>query len=287
MLTFGLPSVDYVEALYNYLQKIIPGLTFFRTMKVKDWLYGYYDPFGGFVASMNVYEGGTPLARYLYAAVGGTNETGFPKNQVYSGRLDTEKTKTYNRYMNRTNIYDFTTTYDEYSPTMKTTYYKQIWRDDVPIRGGDGGTYGTQVSDSDILAAFIPNIRRYVNLTFVKDKTYKGLDVSRFETIPGTFNTSATVKENAVFYQDPTGYDGFINISKVYDTPVFICTQHCYLCSDEALDMFEQYKYSSDWNPTTMIFPSPEDANFAEIEPLTGTGVDVLLNFDFRVSFKC
>lgn len=282
---FKLPSVEYVEKVYQYFLKIIPGLSFFKTMPLKSWLYGYYDYFVGFVSSMSIYEGGLPsLSPFSGIAVNSTDGNK-PKHVVKSGRLDTSVTKNYYKYYNSTILNKYGASYDEYSPTMTSYKYSKIWTEDIELQGGDGGQYGTQISDKDILPVFISAILRYVTLSYQKDDTYHGLDVSHFSTTDGLMNTSATVEENAKFSQYPNGYDGFINISSSYGCPAFINFMHCFQCSNEAQDMFEYYQYSTDSYLTDRITPQPSDQAFADIEPLTGTGVRVFLNFEFRLGF--
>ena len=283
--TFKLPSVQYVEAIYQYFKSIIPGLTFFRTMPYNNWLNGYYDPFVGFVGGLTIYEGGLPTLSPLSAIATNSSDGNRPRSVIYSGRLDTKVTKNYYKVYNSTIINKYGASYDEYSPTKQSYGYSKIWQEDITIRGGDGGSYGTEISNKAILPVFIGSIYRYVNLTHTKDVTYHGLDLTRFELQANTFNTSITMPSNAVYNQNPNGYDGFANLTSVFGAPAFINLQHCLECSTEAQNMFEYYEYDPDNYPGERIFPTSADMVYAEIEPLTGAGVRVFLNFELRVGF--
>ena len=282
---FSLPSVQYVEALYQYFKSVIPGLAFFRTLPYTSWLNGYYDPFVGFVAGMSIYEGGWPVLSPLFAVATNSTDGNKPANVVYSGRLDTKVTKNYYKIYNSTILNRYGASYDEYSPSMLNYGYLSVWPEDIAVRGGDGGNFGTEVSNKDILPVYVSAIYRAINLTYVKDTTYHGLDLSRFEVQNGTFNTSESVASNWMYNQNPNGYDGFLNLSTAFGGPTFINLQHCLLCAEEAQGMFEYYEYDPDNYPGERIYPSSADMAYAEVEPLTGAGVKVFLNFELRVGF--
>ena len=278
-------SSDCFTSIYNYLKGIIPGLQFFKTQPVASWIKGYYDPFVGFVASLSIYEGGYPIVSPLIAYVTNSTTVGSPQSAVYSGRLDTKLTKNYYKYYGSEFLKAYSLSYNEYSSTMSSFGYKNVWPADIRIQGGDGGTFGTQISDKDELPVFVGSILRMVNLTYSSSEVYKGLDVSLFLPKPGNFNTSASVPINWMFNQGPHGYDGFMNLTGQYSAPVFLSLPHCYLCEEVAANMFEYYSYSETSYLQNRVYPSPADSPFAYIEPLTGTGVNVGLFFELRVGF--
>lgn len=280
---FGLPNPLYVEALYNYLLKIIPGLTFFRTLTYQEWILGFYDPFVAFAKSLGIYGGGMPTLSPYGALATNSSEAGKPRSVVESGRLNTGRTKFYKKYMGSFPLKKYGMAYDEYSSTMTSPAYTNIWAKDINVTGGDGGQYGTKISDNDILEVFVSPIMRMVNLTYDHDFEYHGLSVSHFITIPTLLNTSDKVPVNADFYQNPNGFDGFMNMSAQYGVPAFVNLMHCFRCSEEALKMVEYYKYEEGTIGTKQILPSESDMPYADVEPLTGSGVRVFLNYEFRM----
>ena len=243
------------------------------------------DYFVYFMSQMDVYEGSLPTLGYTAAIVYYSSDVGKPLSMIRTGRLDTSVTKEYYKYYGNEAIYQYTTTYDDSLANKTRNVYKNPWRSNVTITGGDGGVYGTQISSDDILPVFVSTILRCANLKYVEDKTYHGLDVLYFEVEKGTVNSSATVPKNEIYYQDPKGYDGFFNMSMAYGAPAFIGFHHCYMCSNEAQQMFNYYEYSETGENhmgKLVAKPTSDDAPYGNIEPLTGTGIDVYLNFEIR-----
>jgi hypothetical protein len=284
-LKFQLPNVDYVKELYNYLIKLIPGLNFFQTRSYKQWMFGFVDPFGLYVKSLNIYQGGYPLAQYVGATATNTSEKDKvkPRNMVRSGRVDTKETKFYYEYVGSRTLRKYSESYDEYSPVMATYSYKDIWAEPIKLTGGDGGTYGTQIDDDEVLTVFISAVMRNVNLTYEKDTTHHGLDLSRFLPEPDGMKTAAKAPQNAKYYQLAHGFNGFMNLSSQFGLPVFISYKRCLECESSAQNMFDRYEYSGVGKVGKKITPDDDDTPYVEVEPLTGTGVNVYLNLEFRV----
>ena len=276
----------YVDAIYNYFISVIPGLKFFQKHSVSEFINGFNDTFASFVSNMSVYEGGNPIVNPFFNPTANVTEDNKPKHVVYSGRTNTQKTKSYIRYFNSQIINQYTTIYDEYSANKTRYYYKQLWPVNITIEGGSGsGTFGTEISDNDDISVFVPKLLRTLNLTYNSDLDYKGLEVSRFNLKPGLFNTSLSVPQNAIFSQNQNGYDGFMNISSQFGAPIFACSSHCYGCSNSAVNMIDYYNYSDGTYPSVQIIPSINDVSFADIEPFTGVGVRISIKYEVRVAF--
>ncbi|OMJ73391.1 hypothetical protein SteCoe_27947 [Stentor coeruleus] len=280
---FGLPNEDYVEAVYKYFVKIVPGLSLFRTLTYNQWINGYSDSFVSFAKGLGIYGGGLPTLNPLGAISIGTNETGKPKHVVETGRLDTAKTKIYKKYFNSTTLKKYTNAYDEYSSTMTTPVYNTIWPNEINITGSDGGQYGTKLNTNNPLIIFLSPLLRMVNLTHDHNLDYHGLSVSRFTPSSKLVKTSDQVPINSEYSQNPNGYDGFMNVSAQYGAPAFVSFMHCYLCDENAQKMVNYYKYKGGNTGNTQIFPSENDSPYSDVEPLTGSSVRIFLNYEFRI----
>ena len=284
--TFNLPSVEYVGVLYQYYLSVIPGFTFFKTKKYSAWLSGYTDPFVSFVKAIDIYDGGLPIFNPLANLSLDINEVGMPRHVVRSGRLDTKKTKQFYKCFNSTIFNRYQIGYDETTRGGNSSSNVNVWAENITVQGGNGGQFGTEISDRDTLQVFYLSLYRYINFTHSKDLTYHDLEVSRFSMDINTMNTSATVPENAKFFQTAQGYDGFINYTgAISGAPGFVGLRHCYLCSEEAQGMVEYYRYDPEAYPGERIYPGSGDVVYADIEPLTGVAVRSWLGFEFRVAF--
>lgn len=284
-LAFQLPSAEYVTALYNYLLKIIPGLSFFQTRTYGSWMNGFLDYYTYYVSNLSIYQGGMPTLSPYGATAANATDDGKPKHLVYSGRLDTTETKFYYKYFDSREILKYGNSYDEYSATMKKPVYTKIWNAEMEYDGGDGGQFGTQVNDEDTLTVFISAIYRNVNMTYDSDTTYHGLGLSRFLPVKSSMYTSAKEPDNSKFNQFAHGYEGFMNLSSQYNSPVFVSYKRCYKCEEAAQNMYELREYKGVGLTGDKIKPDSDDSPYAEVEPLTGTGVRVYLNLELRVGF--
>lgn len=280
---FVLPSVDYVEAVYNYFVKIVPGLSLFRTLTYNQWINGFSDNFVAFAKGLGIYGGGLPTLNPFGALSVAANETGKPKHVVETGRLDTGKTKVYKKYFNSTILKKYANAYNEYSSTMTTPVYNTIWPQNINITGSDGGQYGTKLNTNNPLIIFLSPLLRMVNLTHDHDFDYHGLSVSRFIPSSNLMKTSDQFPINSQYSQNPNGYDGFMNISSQYGAPAFVSFMHCYMCEENAQKMVNYYKYKGGNGVNPQIFPSEDDSPHSDVEPLTGTSVRIFLNYEFRV----
>lgn len=283
--TFKLPNEQYVQGLYNYLVKIIPGLSFFTTRNFGSWVNGYRDEFATFVASLGFYQGGLPTVNTVMAAAANQTDEGKPRHIVYSGRLDTGKTKFIYKYYNSRQIKRYMKVYDETSVNMSKWIYSDIWAEPINYSGGIGGSFGTRINNDDILTVYLQAVMRNVNLTYDTDVSYNGLTLSRFLADKNTLKTSSKVPENARYFQLPHGFDGFMNISAEYGCPFFVSFSRCYLCEDKALEMFNRFKYVDVGSFGDEIAPKPSDSPYVELEPLSGTGIRVRLNIELRIGF--
>lgn len=282
---FQLPNTEYVKGMYTYLTKIIPGLSFFATKSYKTWMSGYLDPFCYYVNKLSIYQGGFPVVGYVYATASNSSDAGKPRSMVRSGRIDTKQTKFYYKYLGSRVLKKYSLSYDEYSPTMTTPSYKDIWAEDIDLTGGDGGLYGTQIDDEDVLTVFISAVMRNVNLTYDSDSTHHGLEVSKFLPASNSMKTEVDAPENAKYYQLAHGFNGFMNLTRQNGFPTFISFKRCYKCETNAQNMFDRFEYESVGKYGDKITPNSDDSPYVKVEPLTGTGVNVYLNLEFRIGF--
>jgi hypothetical protein len=74
-----------------------------------------------------------------------------------------------------------------------------------------------------------------------------------------------------------------MNLSSQFGLPVFISYKRCLECESSAQNMFDRYEYSGVGKVGKKITPDDDDTPYVEVEPLTGTGVNVYLNLEFRV----
>jgi hypothetical protein len=282
---FKLPNEAYVEGLYNYLLKIIPGLNFFTTRSYSSWVSGYRDEFPTYMANLGIYHGGLPSVNTAMAAAANQTDKGKPRHIVRSGRLDTGETKFIYKYYNSRQIKRYRQVYDETTSDMKKWVYEDIWAEPINYTGGIGGSFGTRINNDDILSVYLQAVMRDVNLTYDKDVSYHGLTLSRFLPDKNDLKTSDKVPGNAKYFQLPHGFDGFMNISAEYGCPFFVSFSRCYQCESDALEMFDRFEYVDVGKSGKKIHPSPSDSPYAELEPLSGTGIRVRLNIELRIGF--
>mmetsp|Transcript_6674 Transcript_6674/g.6538 ORF Transcript_6674/g.6538 Transcript_6674/m.6538 type:complete len:996 (+) Transcript_6674:218-3205(+) len=279
--TFGIPS-SLIDPMYNYLLKLLPGYGLFATRTYQQWIYGVPDTFLAFVKSIDVYNGGYPLVPVIYPLKSFANETQTsPKHVVYSGKTSTKHTKAYYKYFGHRTMDMYSAKYSDWSPYQAVYAYSQVWGEEIEIEGGDGGNYGTHVHKDDRIPVFISSILRYGILTYKFSDTYNGLDVYFFHVDPDELKTSATVPANAKYFQLPNGFDGFFNISAQSGAPCFVSFPHCLYCEADAQNMVEYYEWTPEAPLSKRIYPyETHDMPWAKIEPYTGTGVSVVLNFE-------
>jgi CD36 family len=265
------------QFVYDYFIYIIPGLEFFSTRKVSNWLNGYFDPFLSFVGSSSIYEGGIPTLQPYGAVLPGPSDIELPQSVKCTGRRDTSVTGAYYKYLGSSTLKSYGSAYDEsFNPPTSYKYF-DAWPQEINVTGSDGSSFGTQRLKTDVISAFIAPLLRTVTLNYVEDTSYYGLNLFHFEPTPGILNTSA----DSIYAQYPNGYDGFMNLSQQFGAPVFVSFPHCYLCSEEAQGMLEYYEY----NTSNRIYPTHDDTSFTDVEPLSGGSIKVVLQFELRIGF--
>mmetsp|Transcript_2598 Transcript_2598/g.2381 ORF Transcript_2598/g.2381 Transcript_2598/m.2381 type:complete len:314 (+) Transcript_2598:757-1698(+) len=205
---------------------------------------------------------------------------------MLTGKGDTSNTRTYTKYYGSSIMNQFGRKYDANSSTSYSFGYTDIWNSDMQIRGTDGGQFGTRISKTDELVAFISPILRDISLEYRWKEKYNGLEVYFFTLNQSLVQTSATVPENANYNQFENGYNGFFNISSQFSAPVFVTFPHCFGCEPDAQNMIEYYSFASNSSLGPRIYPyATHDAPFVKVEPSTGAAVSVVLNFEIQVAF--
>lgn len=278
-------SPAQASVFYNYFLSFIPGLKFFEQKSISSFLYDTDEPFTKYVRNLDIYQGGYPALNPNISIVRNIDDNGKPKHVKKSGRLDTSQSGYYEKYYGIDLVKYYTLAYDDYSANQTKYVYNNIWNGDVPVGGCDGGRFGTGISKDNDISVFVQNLLREVQLAYSYEFTYQGLNLYRYIPKPGLLNTSESVPANALYNQNPNGFDGFFNLSGQYGGPVFVSFLHCYKCSEEAQSMVEYYEYSDNSSVMQRIYPSDNDSSYTDIEPFTGTGIRAYLAFEIRVGF--
>ena len=278
---FGLPNIDLVPMLYNYFTKIIPGFSFFVTAPYRESIVNRIDPFLGFVHNLNFYEGGYIAANPNTTLVSPTRDTkDTPPDVMHTGKSDSSDTRLYYKYYGSEILNMYSKSLNPYVEGGLSYQYFDIWAENITLKGTDGGYFGPRVDQEDELKVFISSILRYGSIVY-KDKTkYDDLDVYHFVLDPEDLKTEEEVPENAKFYQLKNGFNGFMNITEQIGGPFFLSLPRCLYCDEKAKEMVEYYAYSnsSDSYLSTRIYPHQSDGDsYAEIEPLTGVSVGLML----------
>jgi hypothetical protein len=286
--TFGFPNEVVVGYFYNYLLSSIPGFNFLPTLKYWEVMEGYYDELFSFVIKMTVLEGGVPTA-FPNRAVNEvlSDKEGMPKHVINTGKSDNGDIKKYVKYYGH-EVMDF------YGPVICvscengfTFGYTNIWDGNLTISGTDGGAFGPDVDSEDKLEVYVNTILRYVRLRFSKEKSYEGVTVKKFVIDDNALLTSDKDIFNANFNQYPHGYDGFMNLTTIFNAPVFLGQPH-FLGSDEkAQTMAEFYEYTTESSEylTKRIHPNyKHDDAYLYVEPTTGAAVSIMLKLQINVA---
>lgn len=276
-----------VEEMYNYFIRIIPGFDFFVTRTYKEWMDGTADPFLSYVKSIDIYHGGFPIIQPVYSLSASSQDPPFfPKNQMLTGKGNTAHTRTFTKYYGDQNMDKFGPIYDSNATDALGFGYKKIWNVEMPIRGTDGGEYGTRIKKSDSLYVFITSLLRDITLGYQRSENYYGLEVYMFMLDFDLVKTEQIVPENANYNQFANGYDGFFNMSSQFGAPVFITFPHCFSCENSAQNMVDYYAYSNTSYLKERIYPlESHDSPFVKVEPSSGSAVSLALNFEIQVAF--
>lgn len=277
---FHLPS-KYINLLYSYFLKIIPGFGLFSTYTVNEWLTGVPDVFLMFLSNMTVYEGGDPsIAALRMIATLTDDQKGTPQNIMYSGKGDASKTRQYYAYYGHHVMDMYWPGYNSSAPGASSWLYTDIWNGSQPILGTDGGQFGTRMEKEDMPYVYISSVLRWFQLKYLYSYTYHDVELYRYVMDNSLLETAATNPANYYFYQEPSGLKGFMNITTQEPGPVFVNLPHCYACDEAGANMIEYYSYPDADGNQVQIFPSQEaDQPFADVEPESGAGVKLVLLF--------
>lgn len=286
---FGFPNTQYVLSVYQYLKTIIPGsCSLFITRTANELMRGYPDPFTLFMYELEIYEGGYPtnvLAAPIASQTFDTKET--PRDVMYTGLSDSKKVRKYAEFYGNPNLIMFSSAYSEYTAYPGITYGpKNIWNGTIPIKGSDGGAFGTHVDTDDIQYVYIDSFRRWVKIEEDDSENYHKLKLHRYHVVSSVLQTAAKEPENYQFNQYPHGFDGFMNFTSQLNTPLFISLLHCYLCEEAGQQMAEHYAFSNTSYMSERIYTHQKhDESYVYIEPYSGTGVRVLLSFTANLAY--
>lgn len=280
MEEFNLPS-NFINLLYSYLIKIIPGFGLFATYTVNEWLTGVPDVFLSFISNMTVYEGGDPSVNPVARIATLTDDKkGTPQHIMYSGKSDVTMTRQYYAYYGHHVMDLYWPGYNASAPNASSWLYTQIWNGSRPILGSDGGQFSVRMDKSDQPYVYISSVLRWFRLKYLFSYTYHGVELYRYVMENELLDTAATYPENYYFYQEPFGIKGFMNITTQEPGPVFVNLPHCYGCSEAGMNMIEYYSYPGPDGSQVQIFPSEEkDQPYGDVEPESGAGVCLVLLF--------
>jgi hypothetical protein len=280
---YGLPSSQYVIAMYEFLKSVVPGRCMpFITLTAYELLNGFADPFTLFMFELEIYEGGypTPVMRAPIATPINDSESS-PRHIMYTGLSNSDDTRKYYAYYGAEDLKMYANAYSEYTTAPGIIYAnKNIWNGTVPFQGSDGGMFGTHVDKDDTQYVYVDSFRRYMQLEYEDTEHYHDLKLYRMHVNKDNLQTGDVVPENYQFNQFDSGFEGYLNFTSQYGTPLFISLLHCYLCEPEGASMAEHYAFSNDSYMGERIYTHQKhDESYVYIEPYSGAGVRVLLSF--------
>ena len=150
------------------------------------------------------------------------------------------------------------------------------WRENIPIRGTDGGQFNPLMSRSDEIWMFVSDIMMPLKFNYVRDVSVSGMNGWRYEADRTLLMDSTEHPDNGRFF---SGVHGTLNLTSVMGAPV-------YATKGRYFDIGKSEDYKSiivDRNGKNVVANAETDDVFMIVEPWSGMSLSaaqrLTLNF--------
>ncbi|XP_074651843.1 platelet glycoprotein 4-like [Tubulanus polymorphus] len=238
----------------------LAGENMFRTLTVKDMIWGYEDPFLKKIAPLMKAIGvDVPETIGIFIGQNGSDDG---VHNIYTGVKDIMKFNTLDRYNGQSEL-----------SFWRTPYCNRI----------QGSTDGTMwhpfIDESETLYIFNSGVCRSFYIKFDSRVQLKGVDLLRFVQ-PASVYANATINpDNIGFCMPDDGHcldSGVLNVSHCRQgAPVFMSEPHFYNAASKYIDAI------------IGIHPNKENhATRIDVEPYTGVGMSAKMKFQINIYYE-
>ena len=272
--SFNLPSAVYVQGLYTYLQKIVPGTGLFYTAPYHAWVDGISHPFLNFLYKTSIFEGGNPLSYPFFTIAGNnTDGPGYPKHVMNSGKSDIDKMRQYYKYYGSRFPVKYGRTMCVFCEGAYAYNTIQVWEHHNLLESGDGGKFKTYLDKDDKIKAYLDLIKRDIKLKYDDSEDYYGLNGLKFVVDEKDFLTAEFEPDNIDYDQYPNGLNGFFNLSMNFGFPFFMSLPNFYKCDKRLKKMVNFFEFKGINKTAEAYEASSDDQAYILIHDQTGSSL--------------
>ncbi len=246
---------DTIKALWGLSEtesQLVAGYLqyFSQAFIVNDTLLPIFAQGGGLVSTRTVYQWLWDYTDPLLAVVNPQD----PKNNLFTN--ETQQDPNEARDVFNTGKNDISKIW-QYVEWKGNTTITGVWKEDVEIKGTDATQFAPGTSKEDTLIAFVSDLLRPVELTFVEETSLYGIKLLRFKLADSVLASEADNPSNAIYYQTITG---IANMTSAKGAPVFLSKPHFLGAEGSVLQAI------SGVNPNEAMHDT-----FIDVDPITGT----------------